>query len=257
MDAEPYIRRFFQNTGIAKEANATFNTIRCPSNNDSRLCVLSALRLASGGRRNIIVYSKSWLISNITREKGECDARMPLTLASPFAVQSAMLAARNDPGRACAALQLRLFDSEIRGGVSFVNGVPEDALADAPAFSVLMRKKASDTAAWGNATLLGVIAQMRDAAAQRGLHLYVLMPFHRVLFESVARLANVTTASAFSVAGLSDLEVLFLEMALASSCRGGVVLDPSSSLSLTIAAMRGGEGLLDARLAPLTKQCGV
>ena len=83
------------------------------------------------------------------------------------------------------------------------------------------------------------------------------MPFHRALFERVARVANVTTASDLSVAGRSDLEVLFLEMALAASCRGGVVLDPSSSLSATIAAMRGGEGLLDARLAPLPKRCSL
>ena len=178
---------------------------------------------------------------------------MPLPRASPFAVQAAMLAPGNAHGRACVALQLRLLDATLRDsdGARLVNGVPEAALAGAPAFSVLMRAEAPDTAAWRNETLLGVIAAMRDAAARRGLRLYVLMPFHQALFDSVAQLANVTTARALSVAGRSDLEVLLLEMALAAGCVGGVVLDPSSSLSVTIAAMRGGEGLLDARLDPL------
>jgi hypothetical protein len=249
MNAHPTIHRFFRNTGLAKEAGATLNIVRCKSHKHMRGCLQSAL--SAGGSRNIIAAPFFWQISGATRARGECAAQMPLPRASPFAVQSAMLVPGNAHGQACVALQLRLLDTQVRDGSRFVNNVPEAELADVPAFSVLMRAEAPDTAAWHNTTLLGVIAAMRDAAAQRGLHLYVLMPFHQALFDAVAQLANVTTARALSVVGRSDLEVLLLEMALAAGCRGGVVLDPSSSLSVTIAAMRGGEGLLDARLAPL------
>jgi hypothetical protein len=176
---------------------------------------------------------------------------------APFAMQAAMLAHGNAHGASCLALQLRLADTLCKARACFVKQVPVARLADARAFTVLARRESPDTAAWRNMTLLGVVAAVRDAAARAGHHLYVLMPFHRTLFAAVARMPNISTSLALNVLGRSDLEVLFLDMALAASCDGGFVRDPKSSLSRTIYFMRGGEGLLDAHLEPLAVPCWI
>ena len=46
-------------------------------------------------------------------------------------------------------------------------------------------------------------------------------------------------------------------MALAAGAVGGFSRDPQSGISRTIFFMRGGEGVLDARLDPLPPQCWV
>jgi hypothetical protein len=264
MAAHGYIRRHFRATGLSREENATLNIIRCDTAAQPALaCLESALAAggagAAGRRRGVIAFWDS--ISEMGRAlRIPCGHRRAFGRAAPFALQGGMLDPANAPGRACLALQLRLRDSRCRGGGGrcSVNGVPEARLGGAPAFDVLMRPPARETAAWRGRTLLEVVALVRDAAARRGLGLYVLMPFHRALFDAAARLGGVRTARSLAVAGRSDLEVLFLDMALAAGCDGGVVQDPRSSLSVTIAAMRGWEGALTAALEPTRSRgdCG-
>jgi hypothetical protein len=250
MAAHGHLRRFFQNTGIAREVGATLNIVRCSSPSSARACLESAMNPgggAGGGRRSTIAFWRS--ISKV--HIGTCAENRHLKRSAPFALQSAMLVPGNAHQSPCLALQLRLHDTRCRFSACSVNNVPEARLADAPAFSVLMRPETPDTAAWRNLTVIGVVATVRDEAARAGLHLYALMPFHRALFNAVARLPNVSTSQNLDVAGRSDLEVLFLEMALAAGCDGGYVRDPRSSFSRTISLMRGGEGMLDARLKPV------
>ena len=76
-----------------------------------------------------------------------------------------------------------------------------------------------------------------------GLDLFVLAPYHRWLFAHLARLPGVRTMEDVGARGLSELEVLLVEMALAAACEA-FVLDPVSSLSDMVRVMRWGYNVL-------------
>ena len=145
------------------------------------------------------------------------------------------------------AFQLRIYDVKIVKGRSLIKSVPEDRIADAPVFSVASRADAADTAAWRNKTLIGVLEMMHAAAMRQNLSLFVLMPYHKAVFDRLAPMPGLTTVQNFSVAGLSELELLFVDMALAAGCEL-FVLDPQSTLSANIARMRAGLEVLYANL---------
>ena len=70
---------------------------------------------------------------------------------------------------------------------------------------------------WPGLSLDGVVDAVQRAAARRGLGLYVMMPFHRPLFEHLAR-EGVATVQDYDVAGLAELEVTLVDMGLGAIC---------------------------------------
>ena len=139
-------------------------------------------------------------------------ASIPIFRAGPFRVPHVMLARDFRPARACLAVHIRLHDHHKGSdGAITVQSVPEEGLLGAPADLVLRGSR------WPGLSVAGVIDVVWRAAARRGLGLYVLMPFHRGVFEHLVRM-GVATVQDYDLAGLSELEVMAVDMALGAAC---------------------------------------
>lgn len=162
--------------------------------------------------------------------------RFPTIRAGPFRIPRVTLARRLHQPRACLAIHLRLKDRTVANGTAAVAGVPEARLLGAPAARIFMRN------GWGALSLAGVIDAAQRAAARRGLRLYVLMPYQRTVFEELGR-RGMATVQDHDISGLSELEVMHGDMALAAGCEL-FVRDEGSTLSDVVASMMGGVGVL-------------
>ena len=150
-----------------------------------------------------------WYTVNIFRAH---KTRIPIFRAGPFRVPRAILAQDFRPVRPCMSVHIRLHDHhKDKNGVVKVKSVPEDGLLDAPADLVVRGSR------WPGLSVAGVLDVVQRAAARRGLGLYVLTPFHRAVFEHLARLGSVTVQD-YDLAGLSELEVMAVDMGLGAEC---------------------------------------
>jgi hypothetical protein len=228
-----YLRTFLASVGAHRAAAAAVRVV---------LCLPRSARAESGpeacARASLARGRVPLLLWNTIPLLRTDPARFPPIRAGPFRVPRAALARGLHQPRACLAIHIRLKDRDraVGNGSAAVAGVPEARLLGAPAASVLMRN------GWGELTLGGVIAAAERAAARRGLGLYVLMPYHRPVFEALGR-RGVATVQDHDVSGLSELAVTHVDMALAAGCEA-FVRDEVSTLSDVVASMMGGVGVL-------------
>ena len=73
--------------------------------------------------------------------------------------------------------------------------------------------------------------------AGSGLFLFILAPYRRFLFDYLYSLPDVKTILDFGVSGMTELEVVLSDMALAAACES-FVEDPVSTLSDMIEGMQ-------------------
>jgi hypothetical protein len=172
-----------------------------------------------------------------------------MLLQAPFAIPRLALTDGNWHQRSCMAVQLRVWDLEIKDGMATgyktkSMTVPEHQLLSLNASVLLMQSQRQPMPlAWRNMTIIDIVASLRSAAVQRGQELYVMMPYIRVLFEELSRMEGVKTVMSFRLQGASDLEANALDMALGAAC-ADFVRHPASSFSGSIGFMRGGHRIM-------------
>jgi hypothetical protein len=187
-------------------------------------------------------------------EELHCQDLHQFLLQAPFAIPRLALIDGNWHQRSCMAVQLRVWDLEIKNGM--VSGyktksmtVPEQGLLRLNASILLMQSKNTPVIpAWRNMTIIEIVESLRSTAADRGLELYVMMPYIRIFFDQLKRIEGVKTLMNFRLHGASDLEANLFDMALGSGC-ANFVKHPASSISGSIAYMRGGHGILRQNLS--------
>jgi hypothetical protein len=118
--------------------------------------------------------------------------------------------------------------------------VPEKDLVDSKCSEVMIRNQ------WGGRTISALVDIARQTALRKRLTLYVLMPFHKSVFDYLARMPNVKTIQDFNLEGMSELEVLLSDMALGATC-DLFVPDAFSSLTTVVSSMKRGRGLMSPR----------
>ncbi len=102
----------------------------------------------------------------------------------------------------------------------------------------------------GEQTIVGLIDMARQAASRRTLTLFLLMPYHKPVFDRLALVPDDKTIQDFRVNpdGMSELEVLLSDMALGDTC-DLFVPDAWSSVTTIVGSMMGGKGRLSPGVA--------
>ena len=189
-----YIGAFLANIGAGHVPEARVRVIACAGKPFA--CVRATL---AAGRVPLLVQNT---VHIFRAHKGT----NPLFRAGPFRVPRPILARGLRHPRACLAVHLRLNDNVVREAAS--RGA---SVLNTSAGRLLRGSR------WPGLSLEGVVDAVRRAAVRRGLGLYVMMPFHRPLFEHLAR-EGVATVQDYDVAGLAELEVTLVDMGLGAIC---------------------------------------
>jgi hypothetical protein len=224
-----YPRVFLQTVGATRAPAAAIPIRVAPCPSDPEACARASV---GRGLVPLLLWNTIGLLQS--------PAQRSTTLRTgPFRVPRVVHARRLHQPRACLAVHIRVKDRIAAGGNVTVGGVPEAELLGAPAAQVLIRNQ------WGNLSLAGVVHAAERAASRRRLGLYVLMPYHRPAFEELGR-RGAATVQDHNLLGLSELEVMQGDMALAAGCEA-FVRDEGSTLSDVVASMMGGVGVLSPR----------
>ncbi len=118
-----------------------------------------------------------------------------------------------------------------------VGSVPDSKLMRSKCSQVMIKNQ------WGERTISELVDMARRTALRRNLTLYILMPYHKPVFDHLARMPDVKTIQNFNLDGMSELEVLLSDMALGATC-DLFIPDAFSSLTLVVSSMKGGVGLM-------------
>jgi hypothetical protein len=224
------VGEFLRSVGVRSRRADAINVVVCDS--DPEECVTDALR-----RRQRIPILLWHNIAHAKREVRSMRRGFPTLSSGHFQVPRASLERSIRHQRPCLALQIRLQDAVVRNSTVMVGSVPASELMRSKCSEVMIRNQ------WGERTLADLVATARSAASRRNLTLYVLMPFHKPVFDRLARMRDVTTIQSFNLQGMSELEVLLSDMAMAAAC-DLFVPDAFSSVTSVVTSMRGGVGLL-------------
>ncbi len=227
------VSSFFESVGINKNISGKIEIVDCESGAEA--CIKNSV--INRRRIPIILWHNIGYIHSESVHSKSVKRKYPLLFSGHFQIPKASLERSIQHQQPCLSIHIRLKDAIMKQNSISVGSIQESKLLGSKCSQVLIRNQ------WGEWTVSDIINMARETASRRNLALYVLMPYHKPVFDSLAQMPNVKTIQDYNLTGMSELEVLLSDMALGATC-DIFVPDAFSSLTSVIRSMRGGVGLM-------------